>query len=137
MIQRVCLKSQQTVGTGVCFPGGVGGRTGLCVCVWEGVDRTRKGCCSTVFTRVPAGRLCARRRLFFPHCRPLPTNANCLLICHSCPGKCNSDPPPGYIHPSSQSPNSLPALKPLTPTVPRPAPRVVNSSIVYEFNARV
>lgn len=29
--------------------------------------------------------------------RSLPANTNCLLICHSCPGKCNSDPPPGYI----------------------------------------
>lgn len=53
-------------------------RSLVCVCVWEGVDRKRKGCCSTVFTRVPAGRLCVRRRLFFP--RPPVAHNRKLLV---------------------------------------------------------
>lgn len=83
-----------------------------------------------------AGGLCAPEVVF---CLVRRANANCLLICHSCPGKCNSDPPPGYIHPSraprhrhhrpfSQS-SRLPGF-------PRTDPDATALQF-YEFNVRI
>lgn len=74
------------------------------------------------FARIPRGASvqCAPEVIFpLPHPfpvrlpAPLSANANCLLICHSCPGKCNSDPPPGYIRRPSR-PCGSPRLTPFS-----------------------
>jgi len=110
-----------------------------CVCVWEGVDRKRKGCCSTVFTRVPAGRLCVRRRLFFPR-PPIAHNRKLLVNLPFMSREMQFGSSP-RIYPSLVSVSGLSprALKPPLPTQtdPRPAPGVVNSSASHEFNVRV
>lgn len=107
---------------------GMVGRVCVCVCVGDGggglnVEWVPRRCSTAVFARVSPRGVCVLAGGCFPplhHCtRPLPANANCLLICHSCSGKCNSDPPPGYIHPPQVSGlPSRPASR--SKTSPRP-----------------